>query len=70
MGTPICPIMSRNFQSEAGFNLPVTEEGFVECQESKCVLWVSVWTTETGYSEKGCAFALNAMKNSEGKIVV
>lgn len=74
----ICPIMSKNFlwssEEPAGFgntSLPANEDCFVECQESSCALWVAMYTTETGRGTvSGCAYALNAIKNSDGKVVV
>jgi hypothetical protein len=75
MSKKICPIMSRNFlwaNEPVGFgntSLPANEDCFVECQNNQCALWVTLYNTENS-QESGCAFALNAMKNSEGMIVI
>ena len=71
MEPKICPIMSRMFQSKGAYDQEVTDVGFIDCQREKCALWVSAWTNEGhGGQERGCAFAINAMKNSDGMVVV
>lgn len=38
-----------------------------ECAGSNCELWTMAYTTENRM-EYGCAFRINAMKNSDGRI--
>ena len=60
-----CPFLTAGFYAN-----PSTEFNMkTECIEQKCALWVTLYNTENN-QEHGCAFAMNAMKNSEGRIVV
>ena len=50
------------------------EEGSVfksdcQCEKDECELWTDMYTTET-VRVSGCAIRMNAMKNSDGLIVV
>lgn len=56
MSKKTCPIMSNDKQD-------------LLCKESKCALWVIMYTTEN-ISTSMCAFEAMAIKNSEGKIPV
>ncbi len=39
------------------------------CMDSKCAFWVVMFSTDN-VPVRGCAIALNAMKNAEGRIQV
>ena len=58
----ICPFMSKLL----GNNDTAAE---IKCRESECALWVTMSTTPEAHQIQGCAFALNAQKNSEGKTI-
>lgn len=55
----ICPIR------DAG-----TEKKNIECIGNECAWWVSVPTVESGYFDEGCALAILAKKNGEGRVMV
>lgn len=58
----ICPIMSKASRDTLG-----ADE--VDCIGHKCHFWILAYTTELlQYHE--CAYIINALKNSEGKIPV
>ena len=64
MNTKLCPIMST--QLEGMYSLKI-----VDCARSNCALWVSgAYTTEGLPVEGMCAYRLQAMINSDGKVVV
>lgn len=62
----MCPILSSQFQLA---NLKTVDTFWVGCQEDECKWWIRMYTTE-GSPTYGCAINLNAMKNSDGRIVV
>ena len=70
MPQKFCPLMSRmaGHPSQDKYGSPTMEYNFepVNCQESKCALWIGVTSTE-GYSHQCCAFEMIALKNSEGQ---
>lgn len=41
----------------------------LDCMGAQCELWTVMWTTE-GLQMDGCAFKMNAMKSSDGRIHV
>ena len=69
MGKKICPLkFNANTLDRDGME---KDENACVCIENECAFWVSLWTTEGhGYHENGCAIALLAMKNADGKVVV
>lgn len=70
----ICPIISKNFAINQNNDFAINHsdrDGFVECQQEKCALWVNVPTTLSKEERReGCAFAISAKKNSQGFIPI
>lgn len=64
-----CPIMSRSLISHNMYDREEANFEKVECLQSGCVLWVTLYNTENN-SESGCAFAMSVRKNQEGKLIV
>jgi len=64
MSNQLCPIMSKPV---AG----MYDVKKVDCARGNCALWVSGAYTTEGRTVPGmCAYRLQAMTNSEGKVVV
>ena len=58
MSKKICPLMSGPTNYER-FQSGANDVGalHVECLENKCMMWITVYTSE-GMSNQGCAYAL------------
>ncbi len=65
----ICPIMSRPMNEVGAHDQPIVDVHFVDCQEEKCALWATVYTTESTPTS-GCALELNAHKDESGRYAV
>ncbi|MGV7931346.1 MAG: hypothetical protein AB2L13_20980 [Spirochaetota bacterium] len=42
----------------------------LDCTREGCAWWVRVPTIESGHFDEGCALAILAMKNGEGRVLV
>jgi len=68
----ICPIMSKPVVTSFNDECPdvmTAETVFVECQEDKCQLWGTVYTTERTRIS-GCSLEMAAHKNQDGLYAV
>ena len=62
----ICPFLSQTIY------YPIAQTHDVywkDCQQDLCQLWLTAETVE-GQTYSNCAIVLNALKNSEGKIII
>lgn len=73
MSAKICPIIVAGLYADpdVGKDIEGNDMGF--CRMSRCELWTTAYNDpieQGSYTTEGCAFRINAMKNSEGKIPV
>ena len=69
----LCPILAAGTLADPGLLIAFNENGEprrgIKCVQGKCALWTMAYTSE-GYAHYACAFVINAMKDSTGRIPV
>lgn len=64
-----CPFISKTVDVSQDSTYSQHDVFWVHCPQSNCQLWIMTKTTED-QPYYNCAFVINALKNSAGKIVI